>query len=118
MRRAHTPYRRQVLDHLGLVAGRFDELGLGDVLDRATHQHPAGGTSRVGEAVNAMVLNGLGCIHQALDLVPRFFQNTPTYRLMSPRMAPAQLTDDAFLPWPKLIRRLSLSRVDLDLQRD
>jgi hypothetical protein len=26
-------YLRQVLDHLGLVAGMFDELGLADVLD-------------------------------------------------------------------------------------
>src|SRR5712691_9879698 len=33
-------YRSQVLDHLGLVAGMFDELGIGDVLDQATHQNP------------------------------------------------------------------------------
>jgi len=42
-----------------------------------------------------MVLNGLGFINQALYLVPRFFQNKPTYRLISPRIAPAQLNDDA-----------------------
>jgi transposase len=91
----HASYRSQVLDHLGLVAGMFDELGLGDVIDRATPQNPAMRDLTVGEAVTAMVLNGLGCINQALDLVPRFFQNTPTYRLMSPRIAPAQLNDDA-----------------------
>jgi transposase len=91
----HTPYRRHVLDHLGLVAGMFDELGLGDVLDRATHQHPEMRDLTVGEAVKAMVLHGLGCIHQALALVPRFFQNTLTDRLISPRLAPAQLNDDA-----------------------
>jgi hypothetical protein len=34
-------YRSQVLDHLGLVAGMFDELGLGDVIDQATQQNPA-----------------------------------------------------------------------------
>ncbi len=34
------PYRSQVLDHLGLVAGMFDELGIGDVLDQATKQNP------------------------------------------------------------------------------
>ena len=34
------PYRSQVLDHLGLVAGMFDELGIGDVLDHATQQNP------------------------------------------------------------------------------
>jgi transposase len=88
-------YRSQVLDHLGLVAGMFDELGIGDVIDQATQQHPELRDLTVGEAVNAMVLNGLGCINQALYLVPRFFQNKPTYRLVSPRMAPEQLDDDA-----------------------
>jgi transposase len=88
-------YRSQVLDHLGLVAGMFDELGIGDVLDQATHQSPEMRDLTVGEAVKAMVLNGLGFINQALYLVPRFFQNKPTSRLISPRVAPAQLNDDA-----------------------
>jgi transposase len=91
----HPAYRRQVLDHLGLVAGMFDELGLGDVIDHATHQHPELRDLALGEAVNAMVLNGLGLINQALSLVPRFFQHKPTDRLVSPRMAPEQLNDDA-----------------------
>jgi transposase len=42
-----------------------------------------------------MVLNGLGVINQALYLVPRFFQNKPSYRLISPRVAPEQLNDAA-----------------------
>jgi transposase len=88
-------YRSQVLDHLGLAAGMFDELGIGDVIDQATQQHPEMRDLTTGEAVKAMVLNGLGCINQALYLVPRFFQNKPTYRLISPRVAPDQLNDDA-----------------------
>jgi transposase len=88
-------YRSQVLEHLGLVAGMFDELGLGDVMDQATQQHPEMRDLTVGEAVKAMVLNGLGLINQALYLVPRFFQNKPTSRLISPRVAPEQLNDDA-----------------------
>ena len=88
-------YRSQVLDHLGLVAGMFDELGIGDVIDQATHQNPELRDLTVGEAVKAMVLNGLGFINQALYLVPRFFQNKPTYRLVSPRITPEQLNDDA-----------------------
>jgi transposase len=83
------------LDHLGLVAGMFDELGIGDVLDQATHQNPEMRDLTVGEAVKAMVLNGLGFINQALYLVPRFFQNKPTSRLIAPRATPAQLNDDA-----------------------
>src|SRR6266576_1966694 len=91
----HLVYRSQVLDHLGLVAGMFEELGIGDVLDQATHQNPEMRDLTVGEAVKAMVLNGLGCINQALYLVPRFFQNQPTSRLISPRVTPKQLNDDA-----------------------
>ena len=73
----------------------FDELGIGDVLDHATHQNPEMRDLTVGEAVKAMVLNGLGFISQALYLVPRFFQHKPTSRLISPRVTPAQLNDDA-----------------------
>jgi len=57
---AHPPYHSQVLDHLGLVAGMFDELGIGDTLDQATQQNPEMRDLTVGEAVKAMVLNGLG----------------------------------------------------------
>jgi len=89
------PYCSQVLDHLGLVAGMFDELGIGDVIDQATQQNPERRDLTVGEAVKAMVLNGLGFLNQALYLVPKFFHNKPTSRLISPRVAPDQLNDDA-----------------------
>ena len=88
-------YRSQVLDHLGLVAGMFDELGIGEVIDHTTQQNPEMRDLTVGEAVKAMVLNGLGFINQALSLVPRFFHNKPTSRLISPRTRPEQLNDDA-----------------------
>jgi transposase len=88
-------YHSQILDHLGLVAGMFDELGIGNVIDKATQQNPEMRDLTVGEAVKAMVLNGLGFVNQALYLVPRFFQNKPTSRLIAPRVVPAQLNDDA-----------------------
>jgi hypothetical protein len=54
----HRPYWSEVLDHLGLVAGMFDELGIGDVLDRTLHHNNAvqigqvigGGIAALGEA--------------------------------------------------------------------
>jgi transposase len=88
-------YRSHIFDHLGLVAGLCDELGIGDVMDHATQQHPELRDLTGGEAVNAMVLNGLGCLNQALSRVPRFFQHKPTSRLIAPRVAPAQLNADA-----------------------
>lgn len=66
-------YRSQILDRLGLVADMFDELDIGDVIDKATHHNPERHSLTVGEAVKAMVLNGLEFVNQALYLVPRFF---------------------------------------------
>ena len=71
------PYRTQVLDHLGLVAGMFEELGITEVIDQATQQDPEMRIVTAGHAVKAMVLNGLGFLNQQLYLVPHFFQNKP-----------------------------------------
>jgi transposase len=90
----HRPYSSEVLDHLGLVAGMFDELGIGDVLDRAIKHTPETRIVTVGSAVKAMVLNGLGFVPQQLSLVPLFFQNKPTQRLIAPGVDAQHLHDD------------------------
>jgi transposase len=88
------PYRSQSLDHLGLVAGMFDELGIGAVIDHATQQNPETRLVTVGNAVKAMVLNGLGFVNQQLYLVPLFFQHKPTHRLIAPGIEAPHLNDD------------------------
>ena len=57
-------YQSQILDHLGLVAGRFDELGIGNVIDQAIDQDASKPQVSIGQAVKAMVLNGLGFVNQ------------------------------------------------------
>ena len=88
------PYRTQVLDHLGLVAGMLEELGIPAVIDRATKHNPAMRIVTAGHAVNAMVLPGLGFLNQQRSLVPHFFQHTPLARLMAPGMPASHLHDD------------------------
>jgi transposase len=88
------PYRTLVLDHLGLVAGMFEELGITEVIDQATQQDPAMRIVTAGHAVKAMVLNGLGFINQQLYLVPHFFQNKPLSRLIAPGIQASHLNDD------------------------
>jgi len=95
MRPDQPGYRRHVLAHLGRVAGRCAALGIGAVLDHATPQHPERRDLTVGEAVNAMVRQGLGCLTQARYLVPRCFHHQPTERRIAPRLAPDQRTDEA-----------------------
>ena len=88
------PYRTQVLDHLGLVAGMFEELGITEVIDRATQRDPEMRIVTVGHAVKAMVLNGLGFLNQQLYLVPQFFHNKPISRLIAPGIQASHLNDD------------------------
>lgn len=87
-------YHSQVLDHLGLVAGMFDELGIGEGIDRAIAQDLTKRTVSLGQAVKAMVLNGLGFVNQQLYLVPSFFQKKPLERLLGPGIDAAHLNDD------------------------
>src|SRR5437879_3891947 len=87
-------YRSQVLDHLGLVAGMFEELGIAEVIDKATKQDPEMRIVTAGHAVKAMALNGLGFVNQQLYLVPHFFQNKPTSRLIAPAIKASHLNDD------------------------
>ena len=88
------PYRTQVLDHLGLVAGMFEELGIAEVIDQATQQDPEMRIVTAGHAVKAMVLNGLGFLNQQLYLVPHFFHHKPLPRLMAPGIQASHLNDD------------------------
>jgi transposase len=87
-------YRTQILDHLGLVAGMFEELGIAEVIDQATQQDPEMRIVTAGHAVKAMVLNGLGFLNQQLYLVPHFFQNKPISRLIAPGIHASHLNDD------------------------
>src|SRR4029434_3433017 len=102
MRHAYSPaippkpqsYRTQSLDHLGLVAGMFEELGIPEVIDQATQQNPAMRIVTADHAVKAMVLNGLSFLNQQLYLVPHFFQNKLLSRLIAPGIQASHLNDD------------------------
>ncbi len=89
-----TGYQSKILDHLGLVAGMYDELGIGDVIDRAIKQDHSQRHVSIGQAVKAMVLNGLGFVNQRLYLVPSFFQSKPTDRLIGEGVHAEHLNDD------------------------
>ena len=88
--------RRQLLAHVGLVAAMFDELGRSEVMDQATPHHPDLRLVTAGTAVTAMGLNGLGFVNQPLDLVPHFFQQKPSARLLASGIAAKPRNDDTW----------------------
>jgi transposase len=71
-----TSVRVERLDHLGLIAATIKDLGLIDMLDvRLVPDEQEEITP--GEAVAAMILNGLGFANKPLTLTPQFFANKP-----------------------------------------
>jgi transposase len=88
-------YQSKTLGHLGLVAGMFDELGIGEVVDGVVPQDLERRTLSVGTLVKAMVLNGLGFVNQRLYLVSHFFCDKPVERLLGEGVHEGQLNDDA-----------------------
>lgn len=80
------------LDHLGIVAGVCQEIGLVEYFDRLDDQVHA--RVSLGQAVLAMVLNGLGFSNRRLYLISQFFAHKPIERLIGPGITAEDLNDD------------------------
>ena len=85
------PPESKILDHLGLVAGMFEGLEIGDRIDEHIPQDFEEREVSVGQAVKAMVLNGFGFVQQRLYLTPQFFERVPTERLIGEGVRPEHL---------------------------
>lgn len=53
------PDRSPILDHVGLVAGRCEALGMGEAIDRVTRPHPDTWLVTTGDAVHSMTQESL-----------------------------------------------------------
>src|SRR5829696_3991125 len=83
----------QDVDHLGIVAGIVDEIGLVEEIDRQLGTHPQEHVT-CGQAVKAMILNGLGFLSAPLYLFEEFFSGKATEHLIGPGIKPEHLNDD------------------------
>lgn len=87
-------YSSKTINHLGLVAGMCDELGICNLVDQVITQDTEKRNVSVGQAIKAMILNGLGFAGRALYLTPLFFQDKPIDRLIGPGIEAEHLNDD------------------------
>lgn len=83
----------QNLDHLGLVAGLVDELGIVEQINQHLGEDPRERIS-AGVAVKAMILNGLGFVSAPLYLFERFFEGLASEHLLGEGVLPEYLNDD------------------------
>ncbi|WP_036484208.1 IS1634 family transposase [Myxosarcina sp. GI1] len=81
------------LNHCGIIAGIIDEIGLVEEIDKIIASH---GNQKVttGQAVKAMIINGLGMISSPLYLFPKFFEGKATEHLLGEGILPEHLNDD------------------------
>ncbi len=84
--------RVERLDHLGIVAGVCQEIGLAAYLDALAG--PSQQQVSVGTATVAMILNGLSFSNRRLYLVSQFFATKPVEHLLGPGITADMLHDD------------------------
>ena len=71
----------QDLDHLGIIAGIVDDIGIVEIIDRELGKHPQEKVS-AGQAVKAMILNCMGFLTSPLYLFSEFFARKATEHLI------------------------------------
>jgi transposase len=85
--------RIENLDHLGIVAGICDRIGLVERVDERLGVSPDELVSS-GQVLKAMILNGLGFLSAPMYLFSRFFEGKPTEHLLGKGVKPEHLNDD------------------------
>ncbi len=86
-------YSTHDLDHLGIVAGVCQHIGLIEQIDARVPT--TGRKVSVGQAVQAMVLNGLGFVGRALYLTPEFYRTKPLDLLIGAGIEANDLNSDS-----------------------
>ncbi|MDF5721503.1 MAG: IS1634 family transposase [Rhizonema sp. PD37] len=81
------------LDHLGIVAGIIDEIGIVEKINELLGTDPRERVN-AGEVVKAIILNGLGFVSKPLYLFSQFFQDKAIEHLLGEEIKADDLNDD------------------------
>lgn len=88
----HRPVIKR-LDHLGLIAAFCHEMGIPRIIDQIIPKYSDHNVSH-GDAVLAMILNGLGFHSRTLHMFSGFFETKPVSKLLAKDIEAHHLTDD------------------------
>lgn len=86
-------YSSKSLDHLGLVSGMIDELGIVERLDSLLETDGVVRKVSLGTLIKALVLNGLGFSQRTLYMVSSFFSDKPIELLLGAGIESSHLND-------------------------
>jgi transposase len=83
----------QNIDHLGIVAGIIDAIGLVEIINELIGEEKGEKVSP-GHVVKAMILNGLGFVSKPLYMFPQYFETIACEHLIGAGVKPEYLNDD------------------------
>lgn len=83
----------QNIDHLGIVAGIIDSIGLVEIINELLGEDVSEKISS-GHVVKAMILNGLGFVSAPLYMFSKFFESRASEHLIGEGVKPEYLNDD------------------------
>ncbi|MEL6165038.1 MAG: DUF4277 domain-containing protein [Cyanobacteria bacterium J06628_3] len=99
------------IDHLGIVAGIADSIGLVEIINEYCGKEPEEKISS-GHVVKAMILNGLGFVSSPLYLFSEFFKDKPCEYLIGQGVKAEYLNDDKL---GRVLDKLFLCMFDGDI---
>jgi len=82
----------QDIDHLGIIAGIIDDIGIVEIIDKELGSHPQEKVS-AGQVVKAMIINCMGFLTAPLYLFSEFFQGKATEHLIGKGIKAEYLND-------------------------
>ena len=88
-------YSTKGIDHLGLVSGICQEIGLVEFIDNSLPQQSDLKRISNGQLVLAMILNGLGFVGRTLHMYPEYFLERPVERLIGQGITSEMINNNA-----------------------
>ena len=82
----------QDIDHLGIIAGIIDDIGIVEIIDKELGSHPQEKVS-AGQVVKAMIINCMGFLTAPLYLFSEFFSGKATEHLIGEGIKAEYLND-------------------------
>ncbi|AFZ11333.1 transposase [Crinalium epipsammum PCC 9333] len=105
------------IDHLGIVAGIVDDLGLVEKINKIVGVDSREKIS-TGQVVKAIILNGLGFVSRPLYLFSQFFEDKAIEHLLGKEIKAEDLNDDKLGRTMDKLYRVGLSELFLLIALD
>ncbi|QJB46997.1 IS1634 family transposase [Dolichospermum flos-aquae] len=83
----------QNIDHLGIVAGIIDSIGIVEIINELIGVEKDEKVN-AGQVVKAMIINGLGFVSKPLYMFPKYFETIACEHLIGAGVKPEYLNDD------------------------